>query len=55
MPAILFGISYIVGKLVQSLCFNHLGLSPFISLMGCCGVMMMLFLAGWTYTSGKAR
>jgi stage V sporulation protein B len=55
IPGILFGISYIVGKLVQSLCFNHLGLSPLISLMGCCGIMMILFLAGWTYLSGKAR
>lgn len=46
LPCILFFASYLLGKLLENFCRDILRLSPMLSLISCCMMIMLLFLLG---------
>lgn len=47
LPGILFCAACLLGKLSENFCREILRLSPLISLMGCCIIIIIAFLGGW--------
>ncbi len=55
-PSILFCVSFLIGKQFELFFRDMLGLSPLISLAGCCIIIMALFLVGiWRLPSPAER